>query len=214
MSNGEVLNKLAGIIPQGYFDLIARVLPGFVLLAITHWVFTGDLVPVPRDESGVDAESFLFFAAVAAFSYGIGLALNTLGPVFVALDATWQWLLLSAFHDDFTSKFIKDNSLDERLYLPWKLREYKECLGRNLKRLDPSTTSVNIKVKGEVVFFNNLALGCAALLILTGRLGIPQAVPQQANRVLWLILVFTTVSAGYRSWRLMMRFQRYLMSDK
>ena len=149
MADGE--SSVAGGIPDFFYELIARIIPGVVVIAISIYWFSGNF----KTSSGVELSVFVFFGLVAAWIIGVTLDLG----VFVG----WKWFvgrkwLLRLRHYLKREEFVSD------------LIQY----GWIVRKLEPLDRKLVTKAHAQIVFFRSMTAICAfAVLICLAMLCVP-----------------------------------------
>jgi|GEM_PF-4955459 hypothetical protein len=158
----EKLGKLTSLVPEIYYDLIARVAVGVVLIVVlAACLATPVSLLVPLERLSWPTATILF-ALLLIISNSVGLIITPFGELFYDFFAPSIWSRVLKEHPDLAGKarhfgleFPADAKRDHILQL-------SSQMGDLLRNLDGQAGQVTTKMRAEVAFCNNLA---ASLLV-------------------------------------------------
>ena len=190
----DLLKDLLKIIPEASYDLIARILPGGIIIA------TAASAEVPlvglKVTGALSVQQTVVFLSL---SYAVGLAISSLIHIFHFI--TWPLIYLFLHRGKVDIRFIE--SLKKTKYngensinLEWNKPSLAQAiLGRAhdiIKHMSPSERPVVVKLFAEVALLYSLSIASLVALLITHDLSRYRIVP--------LAFLIAAIFRSFRTW--------------
>lgn len=159
MAKEQLTSKLSALVPEIYYDLIARVPVGIVLAAVLTFFLATPLSVLSPIERLSWPTGTILLALLLIVSNSVGLIITPFGELFYNLFAPSIWNRVQREHPELYEKvhhfgleFPRKASRDEIL-------RFTSQFGDLLMAFDNQAGQVTTKMRAEVAFCNNLAAG-------------------------------------------------------
>lgn len=216
-------STLAAIVPEFFYDLIARILPGLVFAILLLVVSAPDSLGFLRElaaQNKLQGVPFvLLFVVLIALSYALGILLGPLGAKVrdLYLPPVWRQVV-GTTHLEFVKGYANRRGLsvspDHEAIVAGLDRKALKTLFRlledELKSKDPLGRVLLPKLHAETVFCDHLCValllvGTLAALLLFLDVLQPRAAWGTFMAVLFGLALFAGWTAKYRFWGLIQR---------
>jgi len=154
--------EIIDLIPEVYYDLIARVTPGAIFLIGLSFLYSQNLVHLIKQTSLKTQLGFLIVFFL--LSYFLGILFHSISRNFFYSFWRMAWKALKEEDkiriEDMLSPIGCIISVEEDpLYYDYHMHSY-------IKAKDPSLGSVVAKMRGEAFLFSNLSIGLYILILI------------------------------------------------
>ncbi|HEY3929766.1 MAG TPA: hypothetical protein VGL89_15450 [Candidatus Koribacter sp.] len=218
------LTKVASIVPEIFYDLIARVVPGFCFVAILAGTYIAETgVPhfeAKAEDMGWTASTIILLIALL-LAYGIGHLLTPIGDA-LSQQCRYPILLRAARHESALVHELQTQLKETKLSLEkmrWFSPKDRRALSRlyermhaYLKRQDEQSRVLLPKSQAEAALSSNLLGGFVLAAIIDGVYRYHTGVP--FTRLFWGVwvafILLTAWTNAYRTLRLINKHFAYL----
>lgn len=205
--------KLGNIVPEFYYDLIGRIVPGTILLAITHIALTGTIVPLNSDKICETAAVIVGVALLMPITYAIGIILTPFHYFLQLLFSSWEpHLLRVTYPDIYDKRLTVEKSKFRVIKRRRQIAKTKESLSYEAWRSNARARQLIPKMQAEVQLCNNLVIGLIFIEIYI-LVWPSKETPAHFGLLLLLLGAICLIAAGNRSWKTFMRYCTFVIES-
>lgn len=207
MAEEEKLSTWVSLIPEVYFDVIARVPPGGTLIGGLLALFEPNIVTSAMQVGGfVPGFSLLLFFILV--SYAAGLILTPLSGLIAYAPRQLLWAKVNRDYQDLPRLCKTFPALQSEPGKPLKMILLEQVMCELVSSGNEAGQSLLSKMRAEAELCNNLSVSLFILTIFFAGTAIMELRSFPPFR-LWLIFLFLSiwgaVAGVYRTWRLIDR---------
>ena len=190
----DFLKDFLKAIPEAGYDLIARILPGGIIIAAA----ASTEVPLVglKVTGALSVQQTVVFLA---FGYAVGLAISSLIHIFhfITWPLIYRFLHLGKIDGRLVESLTQTNCSDEdSMILKWNAPSVAQAvLGRAhdiIKHMSPRERPVVVKLVAEVTLLYGLAMGSLVALLIIHQLSIYWIVP--------IVFLIAAIFRSFRTW--------------
>jgi len=219
MADEDKLSTWASLIPKVYFDLIARIPAGGLLVAGLTWHFAPAFIKTAAGiNSFIPAFAILFFFIL--ISYAAGLMLTLPAGVLAYGSRSLVWAKVNRDHIELAALCDKFAALKPEKDTRLKPVVVEETMCELVSNSNEAAQNLLPKMRAEAELCNNLSIAALVLAAILASAAIRDGELLQHIEFLAATVLFAMYSAAvgmYRTWRLLDRqviFLRLLAAGK